>query len=154
MRVNAFADYDGRMIRLLLLFTVVPALELALLIEVGRRIGTLPTLALIVFTGLLGATLARLQGVAVLRRMSTEMQQGRLPASSIIDGVIILVAAALLVTPGILTDACGFLLLVPLTRRGIRALLRRWIERAVREGRANVVISFAADEREPPARHQ
>lgn len=133
------------MIRLLLLFTVLPAIELFLLIEVGRRIGTLPTLALIVFTGALGATLARLQGAAVLRNMRTELQRGSLPASSLLDGVIILVAAALLVTPGILTDACGFLLLIPLTRQGVRALLRRWLQRAIREGRAGVVISFNPD---------
>jgi len=133
------------MIRLLLLFTVVPAVELFLLIEIGRRIGTLPTLALIVFTGALGATLARLQGAAVLRNMRTELQRGSLPASSLLDGVLILIAAALLVTPGILTDACGFLLLIPLTRRGVRALLRRWLQRAIREGRAGVVISFNQD---------
>jgi len=130
------------MLRLLLLFTLVPAIELALLIEVGRRIGTLPTLGLILLTGFVGATLARYQGIAVLRRMQLELAEGRLPAASLLDGVIILIAAALLVTPGILTDAAGFALLVPLTRAGIRRLMRRWLERALREGRANVVISF------------
>jgi UPF0716 protein FxsA len=130
------------MLRLLLLFTLVPAIELALLIEVGRRIGTLPTLGLILLTGVVGATLARYQGIAVLRRMQAELAEGRLPAASLLDGVIILIAAALLVTPGILTDAVGFALLVPLTRAGIRRLMRRWLERALREGRANVVISF------------
>jgi UPF0716 protein FxsA len=130
------------MLRLLLLFTLVPAIELALLIEVGRRIGTLPTLALILLTGVVGATLARYQGVAVLRRMQEELGDGRLPAGSLLDGVIILIAAALLVTPGILTDAVGFALLIPMTRVGIRELMRRWFERALREGRANVVISF------------
>ena len=130
------------MLRLLLLFTLVPAIELGLLIEVGRRIGTLPTLALILFTGVVGAALARYQGIAVLRRMQAELAEGRLPAVSLLDGVIILIAAALLVTPGILTDAVGFALLVPLTRAGIRRLMRRWLERALREGRANVVISF------------
>ena len=130
------------MLRLLLLFTLVPAIELALLIEVGRRIGTLPTLGLILLTGVVGATLARYQGIAVLRRMQLELAEGRLPAASLLDGVIILIAAALLVTPGILTDAAGFALLVPLTRAGIRRLMRRWLERALREGRANVVISF------------
>ena len=130
------------MLRLLLLFTLLPAIELALLIEVGRRIGTLPTLGLILLTGVIGATLARYQGIAVLRRMQEELADGRLPAGSLLDGVIILIAAALLVTPGILTDAVGFALLIPMTRVGIRELMRRWFERALREGRANVVISF------------
>lgn len=130
------------MLRLLLLFTLVPAVELALLIEIGRRIGTLPTLALIVATGVLGAALARHQGIGVLRRIQAELDEGRLPAGALIDGVIILIAAALLVTPGILTDAVGFLCLVPVTRKGIRAFLRRWLERAVREGRTGVVISL------------
>lgn len=130
------------MLRLLLLFTVVPAIELALLIEIGSRIGTLPTIALIVLTGVVGAALARWQGITVLRQMQLETAEGRLPAASLIDGVIILIAAALLVTPGILTDAVGFLLLIPLTRAGIRRLMRRWLERALREGRANVMISF------------
>lgn len=138
------------MLRLLLLFTIVPAIELALLIEIGRRIGTLPTLGLIVLTGLLGATLARYQGIAVLRRMQEEVAEGRLPAASLIDGAIILIAAALLVTPGILTDAVGFALLIPLTRAGIRRLLGRWIERAMREGRANVIISFGPPGGRPP----
>jgi UPF0716 protein FxsA len=130
------------MLRLLLLFTLVPAIELALLIEVGRRIGTLPTLGLILLTGVVGATLARYQGIAVLRRIQEELGDGRLPAGALLDGVIILIAAALLVTPGILTDAVGFALLIPTTRVGIRELMRRWFERALREGRANVVISF------------
>jgi len=139
------------MLRLLLLFTLVPAIELGLLIEVGRRIGTLPTLGLILFTGVLGAALARYQGIVVLRRMQEEVAEGRLPAASLLDGVVILIAAALLVTPGILTDAVGFALLVPVTRAGIRRLLRRWFERAFREGRANVVISFGPPGRPPPA---
>lgn len=130
------------MLRLLLLFTLVPAIELGLLIEIGSRIGTLPTLGLIVVTGIVGAALARYQGLWVLQRTQLELAEGRLPAGALIDGVLILIAAALLVTPGIVTDAVGFALLIPLTRAGIRRLLSRWLERAVREGRANVVISF------------
>lgn len=125
---------------LLLLFVVLPAVELALLIEVGSRIGTPATLALIAVTGVVGATLARRQGLGVLRHLQREVDAGRLPAGSLVDGVLILVAGALLVTPGILTDAFGFLCLVPAFRRLLKGALRRRLERAVREGRAQVHV--------------
>ena len=121
--------------RLILLFTLVPALELALLIEVGSRIGTAATIGLVIATGVLGAALARQQGLQVLRRIQTELGAGRLPASSLVDGVIVLLAGALLVTPGILTDVLGILCLVPSFRSLIKARLRRRFERALREQR-------------------
>ena len=121
--------------RLILLFTLVPAVELGLLIEVGSRIGTAATLGLIVATGVLGAGLARQQGLRVLRRIQNEISAGRLPASSLVDGVIVLVAGALLVTPGILTDVLGFLCLLPGFRGLVKAGLRRRFERALLEQR-------------------
>lgn len=128
--------------RLLLLFILVPAIELALLIELGRHIGTLPTLGLVAATGVLGASLARLQGLGVFRQMQSELAAGRLPANSIVDGVIILLAGAMLITPGILTDTFGFLLLVPAFRRVVKRALWQRLRRAVREGRANVTMDF------------
>jgi len=125
---------------LLLLFIVVPAVELALLIEIGSRIGTLGTIGLIVLTGLVGAALARWQGFLVLRRMQEQTARGELPASSLIDGVLILIAAALLVTPGILTDAVGFALLVPAVRASLRRALRRRIERSIEQGQLRVSV--------------
>ena len=124
--------------RLILLFTLVPALELALLIEVGSRIGTLATIGLIVATGVLGAALARQQGLHVLGRIQAELSAGHLPASSLVDAVIVLLAGALLVTPGILTDVLGFLCLVPGFRSLVKARLRRRFERAVLEQRITV----------------
>ena len=117
--------------RLILLFTLVPALELALLIEVGSRIGTAATIGLVVATGVLGAALARQQGLQVLRRIQAELSAGRLPASSLVDGVIVLMAGALLVTPGILTDVLGILCLVPGFRSLVKARLRSRFERAL-----------------------
>ena len=131
----------------LLLFVVLPAVELVLLIEVGSAIGTLPTLGLIVVTGVVGASLARYQGLTVLARLRREVGAGRLPADALMDGVLILVAGALLVTPGVLTDAAGFLLLVPPTRRLLKGRLRRRFEKAVREGRASVHVHLDG---EPP----
>ena len=128
--------------KLLLLFILVPAVELALLIEVGRHIGTLATLALIAGTGALGAFLARLQGLGILRQMQSELAAGRLPPSSIVDGVIILLAAVVLITPGILTDAVGFLCLVPAFRRVLKRTLWQRLRRAVQEGRANVTMDL------------
>jgi UPF0716 protein FxsA len=128
------------MARLLLLFTVVPLVELALLLEVGRRIGTPATLALIVVTGAVGAILAKWQGLGVLRRIQVELGAGRMPGAAIVDGVIILIAGALLITPGVLTDIVGFLCLIPATRTGMRAVLWRILARAVRQGRASVHV--------------
>ena len=128
--------------RLLLLFLVIPIAELALLIEIGRHIGTLSTLALIFVTALVGSYLARQQGLSVLRNLQTEMAQGRLPAGSIIDGVLILLAGAVLITPGILTDVFGFLILIPGTRRLIKAFLWKRLENSIRQGTARVHVHF------------
>jgi UPF0716 protein FxsA len=121
--------------KLLLLFVLVPAIELILLIEIGQLIGTLPTIGLIVFTGVLGAFLARRQGLQVLSRTRTELQAGQLPADSIFDGVIILIAGAFLMTPGILTDTLGFLCLIPATRRLIKKAVWSRLERAIQGSR-------------------
>lgn len=126
--------------RLLLLFILVPAVELAILIEIGSRLGTLPTLALIVLTGMLGAFLARRQGLGILRLAQEQMQRGQLPAGALADGIMILVAASLLVTPGVLTDAFGFLLLVPAFRRFVRRFLTERYRRAVEQNRIRVRV--------------
>ena len=128
--------------RLLLLFIALPSAELALLIEIGRRIGTLETIGLIVVTGVVGAAMARSQGLRVLSRLREEMSAGQMPADSLLDGVMILVASALLVTPGVLTDAFGFLCLVP----GFRDLMKRGIVRRIRsaieDGRVQASVRF------------
>jgi len=128
--------------RLLLLFILVPALELALLIEVGRAIGTPGTLAIIVLTGAVGASLARRQGLRVLRDLQSESAAGRLPADSLMDGAIILLAGALLITPGILTDVFGFLCLIPATRTFGKRAVRRRFEQAIREGSVVMMGGF------------
>ena len=126
---------------LLLLFILVPAIELALLLEVGSRLGTLPTLGLIAATGVVGASLARRQGLAVLGRAQDQMARGELPAGSLADGVMILVAGALLITPGILTDAFGFLLLVPVFREVVRNVAMTRLRKAIDENRVHVDVA-------------
>lgn len=120
--------------KLLLLFILVPAVELILLISIGQWIGAFPTIALIILTGALGAYLARLQGVQVLNQIRGEFRTGRLPAGSLVDGAMVLVAGAFLMTPGILTDALGLLCLIPATRRVIKSYAWTRLERAVRNG--------------------
>lgn len=138
------------MLKLVLIFILVPLIELALLIELGRFWGTLPTIALIVTTGFLGAVLARHQGIEVLREMRAEVAGGRLPARPIVDGVIILLAGAMLLTPGILTDLFGFLCLIPASRKLIRGFLWRRTERAVREGRVQMFVQVDTRKRPQP----
>ena len=126
--------------RLFLLFIVLPAVELALLIEIGRYAGTLVTLGLIVATGALGAAMARHQGLRVLAEVQRELAEGRLPAGSMVDGVLILLAAAVLVTPGVLTDAFGFLCLTPGFRSLVKREMLRRFERAVEEQRVHLHV--------------
>ena len=129
--------------RLLILFIAVPVVELVLLIEIGRRVGTLTTIGLIMGTGIVGAALARQQGISTLARLRKDLDAGQLPAEPIVDGVLILLAAAVLITPGVLTDLVGFLCLVPACRRVLTRNLKRRFERAVREGTVNVTPASA-----------
>ena len=112
-------------VRLALLFTMVPLVELYLLIRVGAMIGVEATIAMVVGTGILGAWLARLQGLKVLKQVQASLEAGQVPTDAIVDGVLILVAAAVLLTPGLLTDAVGFVLLIPQGRRLVRGAVRR-----------------------------
>lgn len=111
---------------LFFLFVVVPLVELMLLIQVGGVIGTLPTILICVATGAAGARLAKVEGRAALQRMNQAVYEGRVPTDDIVDGLLILVAGALLLTPGYLTDATGLLLLFPPSRALIRPRVARW----------------------------
>ena len=115
-------------VRLLLLFTVVPFVELVLLLWLADQIHWTWTLLLVLATGVVGAALARWQGFVTLQRLQSELASGQPPAATLVDGLLILVAGALLVTPGVLTDGVGFLLLVPAARAWIRQRLRRRFE--------------------------
>jgi UPF0716 protein FxsA len=119
---------------LLLGFTVVPLVELSLLLRVHEAIGLGATLALVLFTGTAGAALARWQGLRTLARLREALGQGQLPGQALFDGAAILFAGALLLTPGVLTDAFGFLLLVPPFRRLLAGGLRRWFGLRVEGG--------------------
>ncbi len=129
---------------LLILFVVVPLAELALLLQVADQVGPWATLGLVIFTGVVGATLARWQGWRVLSRIQSDLSQQRMPTEALFDGAMILVAGALLLTPGIMTDLVGFSLLIP----PCRALYRRWLQRHFRR-RFEVHMRQAASSHSP-----
>jgi len=110
--------------RLLVLFIFVPIIELMILIEVGGFLGTVPTLVLVIGTGALGAYLTKMEGFRILFTIRHKMQTGQLPADELLDGLIILVAGALLITPGLITDIFGFLMLF----RPSRSRFKIWLK--------------------------
>lgn len=115
--------------RLFLLFTIVPLAELYLLLEIGEWMGAGPTIALVLVTGLLGATLARREGARVLRSWQESMAQMQMPEEGVLSGVLVLVGGVLLVTPGVITDVVGLSLLFPPTRRVFAKVVKRWAEK-------------------------
>ena len=104
---------------LLLALILVPLIEIALFIEVGGLIGLWPTILLVIVTAILGANMLRAQGVAAMRRLQSDLERGADPSPIIVHGAMLLFAGALLLTPGFLTDAVGFTLLVPAARERI-----------------------------------
>ncbi len=125
---------------LIALFIGLPIVELALLFELHGMVGFLPTVVLVLLTGVAGAVLVRRQGLAILLKIQREMSIGNVPAPQMIDGVMILVAGALLVTPGLITDLSGFLLLIPFVRKKIRFWLKKKFEEKVRSGYVQVHV--------------
>ena len=116
-------------LKLFLLFTIVPFVELYLLIKVGTEIGLWNTLGLILLTGALGSWLAWHEGLRTMLRFQERMQRGEIPTDQMIDGLLLLVAGAVLLTPGFLTDAMGFSLLLPPVRSLLRGVLKGYMEK-------------------------
>ncbi len=116
-------------IKLLLLFTVVPVVELALLIQIGSYFGVFPTVFVVLATGISGAWLARSQGLLALRRLQRELSAARFPTEEIFDGFIILAGGLLLLTPGFLTDVIGLVALLPGSRYLIKLVIKREVHR-------------------------
>lgn len=109
----------------LLLFVGIPATELYLMIEVGDRIGAASTVLLVLLTALIGGLLVRMQGLAVLLRVREMLDRAEVPAGPMLEGVLLLIAGALLLLPGFVTDTLGFLLLIPPVRH---RLVLYWLE--------------------------
>jgi len=130
--------YDRSVGRLFLLFTVVPLVELYLLIAVGRVLGPMATIGLVLVTGAVGAWFARLEGARVIRRWQEAMARQQIPKDGVIDGFLIFIGGLMLITPGILTDIAGLSMVMPPTRRVIAGFVRRWVERQIAAGRVQV----------------
>jgi UPF0716 protein FxsA len=111
--------------KLLLIFITVPLAEILLFIEIGSRIGTIITLLVVALTAVLGASLAHREGLKTWWRIQEKFYGGLMPNEELLDGLLILIAGAVLLTPGFLTDAFGFLLLYPGTRQAVK----RWLHR-------------------------
>ena len=112
-------------LRLFLIFTVTPVLELALLIQIGQLLGTIPTIVAVLTTGAAGAALARNQGLTALRRLQRSVAGANFPGDEIFDGFLILMGGLLLLTPGFLTDLVGFAALLPGTRGILKIIIKR-----------------------------
>lgn len=114
---------------LLAALILVPLIEIAVFIEVGGLIGALPTIALVILISVAGTWLLRRQGLDTLRKAQSAMNAGEMPVGEVVDGLFIVFAALLMITPGLLTDAIGLVLLVPSIRRHFGAAALRWLMR-------------------------
>ena len=101
----------------LILFITIPLVEIAILINIGKIIGAGYTIALVIGTAFLGVSLLRIQGISTLAKVQANISRGQLPATELIEGLILLISGVLLLTPGFFTDMVGFLMLVPALRQ-------------------------------------
>jgi UPF0716 protein FxsA len=120
--------------RLILIFIVVPLIEILLLIEIGSRIGAFNTILVIIITAIVGASMMRHQGFTIMRNIQRDLSQGRMPTGELINGALVLVGGIVLLTPGFFTDAVGFILLIPATRGFIRKKIQLLIRRKIESG--------------------
>ena len=124
--------------KLFLCFTLIPVFELYLLIKVGTVIGGFNTILLVILTGFLGAWLARLEGMNTMMKLRMNLQQGHMPAEELLDAVIIFVAGVVLITPGLITDLFGLLLLWPITRNKFKRMARKKFDEMQLQGDINI----------------
>ena len=127
------------LLRLFLLFTIVPVVELALLIQIGGLLGLGPTLLLVMGTGFAGAWLARREGLRGWLAVRDELQGGGVPGESLVHALLILVAGIVLITPGVITDIAGILLLIPPVRRSLIARVRDRLSAQIERGTIQVM---------------
>lgn len=120
--------------KILTLFVIVPVTELYILIEVGKKIGSLTTIGIIILTGIIGAYLVKSQGFMILRKIQNDLNEGIMPGDSLIQGAIILAGGILLLTPGFVTDIVGFIFLIPVSRNIVKKYLLKWLQGKIKEG--------------------
>jgi len=120
---------------LFLIFVVTPIVELAVIVQVAGSTGVMNTIGLLVLVSLIGAWLVRREGLGILRRAQAELAKGRMPGRELVDGLLVLLAGALMLTPGFVTDAVGLALLLPPVRAVLRLVATRRLSRSVDAGR-------------------
>ncbi|WP_244858537.1 FxsA family protein [Bacillus safensis] len=123
----------------LLLLILFPAVEISLFLISSKIIGILPTMLLIVLTSALGAYFARKQGIEAFQKVQRDLQYGKMPGGAIVDGFCILIGGLLLLIPGFLSDLIGALLLIPVTRKGIKPLFERWLRNMSNRNRYTII---------------
>ena len=128
------------LLKLFLAFTIIPIIEIYLLIEIGSMFGALTAVTLVILTGFLGAFLARMQGLQTLYRIQESLREGKMPSGELLDALLIVIAGIVLLTPGFITDSAGFLLLIPATRNSLKYWLRRQIELRYMSNRPEDII--------------
>jgi len=127
---------------LMLLFIIVPVVELTLLIKVGGVIGAGNTIAIVILTGISGAYLAKMQGMITLKKIQDDLAAGRMPSDHLFDGFVILCSGLLLLTPGFITDCVGFMGLIPLTRLLFKKWLKMKLKDMMKDGKTITITSF------------
>ncbi|TFG93022.1 MAG: membrane protein FxsA [Candidatus Atribacteria bacterium] len=120
--------------KLLMLFIIVPVTELYILIEAGKKIGSLTTISIIILTGIIGTYLVKDQGFMILKKIQNDLNEGIMPGDNLIQGAIILAGGVFLLTPGFVTDIVGFILLIPVSRNIVKKYLLKWLKGKIKEG--------------------
>ncbi|MFH1674391.1 MAG: FxsA family protein [Pseudomonadota bacterium] len=128
------------LLRLFLAFTLIPITELYLLIKIGHYLGAFTTILIVIGTGFLGAYLARLQGIRSMMRIRESMSRGEVPAEEMIDAMLIFIAGIVLLTPGLITDIAGLLILMPIPRMHFKRWLRKKLDQWIAENKVHIIM--------------
>lgn len=120
--------------RLLFLFVAVPLVELYVLIKLGRVLGTLNTILIVILTGILGAAFARSQGAGIVKKIQISLNRGKLPGREMVEGILILAGGIMLITPGFITDLVGFSLILPFSRSFYSRMALNYLDKKMKTG--------------------
>lgn len=127
-------------LKLFLSFTIIPFLEIYLLIKIGSHLGAFNTVILVILTGLLGALLARFQGLQTMLKVRESLNRGEMPAEELFDALLIFLAGVVLLTPGFLTDLAGLIILIPNTRLLFKRWLRKKFDEWINKNRIDISL--------------
>ena len=143
LAIAACGEYNVSMLGYLIgLFIIVPIAELAILIKVGQHIGALNTVSIVIATGVMGALLAKREGTKTLQGIHRDLELGILPGERLLDGFFIFCGGLMLLTPGLITDVLGFLLLIPYTRFYAKEWLKKKFRKMIQRGETTFFDSY------------